>query len=149
MKKILISILLVALTMTSLFLSGCSDFNFNPTGRWNFSEDLLYINDELAEKTTAENDIRMNNVSIVFEKSGTGYIDSHTKSKIKFTYEYNNNEVTVIMPDKSDNPNKPDNRRIKYMVSDDWKTLSRIDTQTITDENGKKITYREEFVYKK
>lgn len=151
-KTLIITILSITALILSMLLTGCSDFAFNPTGQWHFSEDLLYIDDELAQKITPEDDVRMNNVTLVFEKSGTGYIDSSTKNKVHFTYEYNGNEITIKMPNNNaDNKNTGNENDvlIKYTVSDDQKTISRVDTQNITDENGKKITYREEFIYKK
>ena len=69
MKKVISICIILTICLTSIFISGCSDFAFNPIGRWSFVEDIYYSNDKPYSKVTSEDDPAMKNVAVVFEKS--------------------------------------------------------------------------------
>ena len=114
MKK-LISAVAVTVVVLALCFSGCSDFGFNPIGRWNLTEDRIYYGDKLDTVITHKDDPMMKNLALVFEKSGTGYRDSGTKNKTGFTYDYDDSKVTVYY--------QLDNKKVVCSVSKDQKSI--------------------------
>ena len=66
MKKVISICIILTICLTSICISGCSDFAFNPIGRWSFVEDIYYSNDKPYSKVTSEDDPAMNNVAVVF-----------------------------------------------------------------------------------
>ena len=94
MKKIVI--ILSGLLTIALVLGGCSDFAFNPVGRWTFSEQRIYTDDVLTDTLPPDSGF---SVALVFQKSGTGYIDSGTKTTMPFTYDYTDSTVTITRSD--------------------------------------------------
>lgn len=139
MKKRVAIVGLIITVMTALLISGCSDFGFNPIGRWKLTENRLYVGETLKDKLTPDKDPRMNNVSIVFEKSGTGYVDSGSENKTNFTYDYGDDVITIYYPNKQKGlEGQPDEIKVVYSVSKDQKTIML--TQYYTDG-------REEFIY--
>ena len=74
MKRKTIALLFLMITLLC-GMTGCADFAFNPIGRWDFIEQRMYIDDVLQEDD-ADNPVI--HTSLVFQKSGTGYIDAYT-----------------------------------------------------------------------
>ena len=148
MKKKLAGIGAVWILLMICCLSGCGDFAFNPIGTWHYAEHNYYADEELFQHDTPENETMMKNVSLVFQKSGTGYVDSGTDDHLGFTYEYNDKEITMTMDSAL---NKQDGKKtaVTYLVSDDGKTIMRVMEQTIKSKDGKEIPYREEFIYQR
>lgn len=141
MKKgaIILSLLVTALIF---IMSGCSDFSFNPIGRWEAKEQRLYENDKITD-TMKFNDNSARIPALVFKKSGTGYIDSGTKNTLGFTYEYNDNEVTITRSAAGNDP-----VTTVYQVRDNGTslvvTLNEYDAE---EASGKTTHVREEIVF--
>lgn len=151
MRKIISICIVLTICLTAICISGCSDFAFNPIGRWNFIEDVYYSNDKPYSKVTNKDDPSMKNVAIVFEKSGTGYIDSGTKTPIRFTYEYDEKEIKINITDsRNQNNTLSSNNTIVYTVSDDKQTIKfATKNEKRTDENGNSVDFHEERVFKR
>lgn len=122
MKKI-ISVILFSIIFSSLFLmSGCSDFTFNPIGKWK-----LEIADEDYE------DFNVYTFEYIFEKSGTGYITANgSYTNNIFTYEYDND--TVYISTKS--PKGEVSEAQAFKLKDDKLISNGFE---YTAENGQKI----------
>ena len=153
MKKVISICIILTICLTSICISGCSDFAFNPIGRWSFVEDIYYSNDKPYSKVTSEDDPAMKNFAVVFEKSGTGYIDSGTKTPIRFTYEYNEKEITMTITDRRNQNNGSDistNTELKYIVSDDKQTIKSVTkNEKRKDEKGNEVDFHEERIFKR
>jgi len=138
MKKIF---LFLVCTILVFSMSGCSDFGFNPTGEWKFVSDNVYDEERnLIDSALAEDNSILNDLLIVFEKSGTGYT-SVTGIKVdEFTYSYDNDSISVTYL-----PNEyHEEITVEFKPSEDGKNIIRSVT---TVENG--VTYTEENLYKR
>ncbi len=133
----------VLLSVIVLCMSGCSDFRFNPIGTWTFSELKEYKDGKLIQTITSDEDPYMKEATLTFKKSGTGYIGGNKKDQ-KFTYEYTDDSVTLNITDKSN-----DNYDVDYEVRDNGGSLVRIIEKESVDENGKKVSLREEVIFKR
>lgn len=128
------------LLLVIMSMGGCADFAFNPIGRWTFVEQRLYTDGTLTDTLPPE---QGHTVSLVFKKSGNGYIDSGTKDTMSFTYEYTDKDVTVTRTQKQD-ITKPS----VYQVTDNGqKLIYVVDEAELTDEQGNSVHYRVENVF--
>lgn len=142
MKKIISALVSVCLVFSMVILSGCSDFAFNPIGKWKLTDDILYDADGHEMSHETDDDMLNQNIFYVFEKSGTGYKDINGTKTLTFTYEYNDEEISVTF-EQSD-------KTVKYKISDDGKTITNSETTTISDpETNSKTTIREDKIFKK
>ncbi len=142
MKKSII-LLISILTLLLFTVSGCSDFEFNPIGTWNSSEQRLYADGELMDTTSLENGTQ---VSLVFKKSGTGYIDAGTDNKHGFTYTYDSKEVSIT---RTDTPADPRDGHAVYQVENGGSSLLSVQEFDTENENGKTVHCRYEVVFKR
>lgn len=144
MKRI-IAITAAVIAAVLLTMSGCSDFAFNPIGRWEAVEMRTYEDGKMIETADQKELGGAGRSALVFKKSGTGYIDSGTRNNLEFTYDYNDSEITVTR-----SVNGLDPVVTKYKVTDNGSTL----TVTLSEfedlnSNGIKSSYREEMVFKR
>jgi len=137
MKKL---ILVLISAMMVIFLCSCSDFGFNPTGHWKFVSDTLYANGKEISVARAEDNEILDHIIIIFEKSGTGYIDSYGEKTDFFTYSYDNDGVKVIYLSDGHHGEIT----VEFKPSKDGKTIRRIEQRK---ENG--VEYREENIFKR
>ena len=138
MKKIFL-LLLTAFTILSV--GGCSDFGFNPTGHWQFESDNVYSEGKLIDSATPENIPMLADIIMVFEKSGTGYIESLGDKTEIFKYSYDNEKVNITyLP----NENHKDEIKVEFDISDDGSKLYRV---ILSNENS--TDYSEIFTYKR
>ena len=144
MKKT-IAIIAAVIAAVLLTLSGCSDFAFNPVGRWEAVEMKIYEDGKLSETKSIDELGSSVQAALVFKKSGTGYIDSGTRNKLDFTYDYNDSEVKV-----SRSANGSDPVETVYTVSDNGSALSvTVSEYEATNSKGTESTYREEIIFKR
>lgn len=132
--------LLGVLVLLVFTMNGCADFAFNPIGRWHFTEQRVYVDNQLTETVPAETH---QYVDLVFQKSGTGYIDSGMREHLAFTYEYTDTEVTVTRTNAKDAAPPT-----VYRVSDDGHTLACVISEyDERNEKGIQQHYRLETVF--
>ena len=143
MKKIF---LILTIILTVLSVVGCSDFGFNPTGHWAFVSDNLYANNELIDSATPDNVPMLGKITMVFEKSGTGYIDVDGFKSDFFRYSYDDKTITIkYLP----NEHHSDEVTVKFSVSQVDSTIYRTTTEDKNDSDGNNIHYEEIFAYKR
>ena len=156
MKKYICAFVSVILILSLNIMSGCSDFDFNPLGAWEYVEEIYYINGKEAERVEKEN-MQYESMKYIFEKSGTGYISVNDDRTLDFTYDYDNNKVVIHMKSlntSSDSENNDDNIiDTEYKIVDNKKNnstnLIRTEEYKAKDENGKEINVKAEFVLEK
>lgn len=137
MKKF---VLILMCAVMVIFLCGCSDFGFNPTGHWKFVSDTLYADGKEISATRAEDNAILDHMIVIFEKSGTGYIDAYGEKTEFFTYSYDSDSIRVTyLPDGHHGE-----VTVEFKPSKDGKTIRRI---SYIKENG--VEYREENVYER
>ncbi len=141
MKKIC---LMAVAVMLLLAMSGCSDFGYNPTGYWVFTSDDLYENDKMIDSVTGEDNDFMARMFLIFEKSGTGYMDAAGLKTNLFTYTYEGDTVTLTFLPNEYNPEEVVS---EFRFSQDGKKLIRTKITQEPDSNGDMATYREEYIY--
>lgn len=130
-------LMIAACLLSSLSMSGCSDFGFNPVGSWKLTSDKIYIDGQFASdekpgylKTegSKENNyepvfIYMGDLVYKFGKSGTGIICVDNQEEVlqtqDFTYEYNDNEVILYISDDYSRRNNFDPVEMHYAVKKD------------------------------
>lgn len=149
MKKRFFAIIAL-LAVALLALTGCSDFAFNPIGRWHPTEIHLYEDGKLVQTTPIDQNgdifdggIYDNNIPIEFKKNGTGAVIS--ASNIPFTYEYTDEEVRIesISPDGKKSSSV-------YYVSDGGNALTHLVQEgNYTDDKGKTHHYEEIWTYRR
>ena len=137
MKKFFAFLVGTALVIS---LSGCSDFDFNPTGHWQFVSDTLYADGKIADIARAEDNSILADMKIVFEKSGTGYLTASGVRVDDFTYSYDNEYINITFLENE----LHEEIAAKFKVSDDGKNITRIEN-SIEDN----ISYTEEFLYQR
>ena len=121
-------------------MSGCSDFGFNPTGQWQFVSDTLYADGTVADIARAEDNSVLSDMKIIFEKSGTGHLDSVGVKVDDFTYSYDDESITITFL-----ANDYHGEIVaEFKISDDGQTIVR--TENSTENN---ISYTEEYLYKR
>lgn len=122
MKRIRAAALLLSGLVCMSVFSACSDFAFNPIGKWEFTTMI----DTDGEEYDVYEDIFSSkyHVYLVFEKSGTAYFmydDEVASERITYTYEYDDESVTITAYDTY-----TDDVTVfsDYVVSDDGQTLT-------------------------
>ncbi len=154
MKKYICAFLSAAIIFSLIIMSGCSDFEFNPLGTWEYSEEIYYIDGKEVNRVE-KNDMLYGGMKYIFEKSGTGYIDVANYRSQEFTYDYDDKNVFVhlIIPDDMDASKIPNNNGIvetEYTVydsdGDSPAKLIRTEEYKAKDENGKEVSVKTEYV---
>lgn len=149
MKKFFLGITVCISVMSILTLGGCSDFGFNPIGRWKFVLDELYIENSLADSLDIEkesDDSVISNMYIVFEKSGTGYFDNNGIKSQYFTYEYTQDTITMTFEPTA---YQPESFTTSYKVIDDGKKIVYSDDMEFLDDEGETVKGYESFTYRR
>ncbi len=161
--RLLATLLLISgIIASAVSLSGCSDFSFNPIGKWKLSSDIIYCDGKFFsdEKPgymkTALNDnsdpsyIYMGDLIYSFGKSGTGTVSvddgkSVTKT-MDFTYTYTDKEVTIHLTDDYYRRNNLDSVEVRYSVENDKNGALILKTQDkykAQDTSGKQHDFNE------
>lgn len=134
MKKVLRTITALTLLCCILVLSACSDFAFNPLGKWKFTSYILN-NEECIDTVENTNKIfgtEDSSLYWVFEKSGTAYMsigNERIKDRTTYTYEYDEQKLYIYIYDTF--TEKIDYVQ-EYTISEDGQTI----VWTVTDEKG-------------
>ncbi|WP_418517694.1 hypothetical protein [Pseudoruminococcus massiliensis] len=98
MKKLYAVIISILVLCGSVFMSGCSDFTFNPIGKW----------ENIETKTVDGLDVEDpydRSFYLIFRHDGTAYMTlGDTKLDVDFSYIYDDESVTITSkPQNSDN----------------------------------------------
>lgn len=99
MKKNLRLILIVSMIFCISIFSACSDFAFNPLGKWKFESYTVNGEEHIKEAMGVYSD---SSLYLVFEKSGTAYFmmnDEQLDMRTTYTYEYDDNTITLTVYD--------------------------------------------------
>lgn len=143
MKRLACVLITVLIFVSSAFMSGCSDFEFNPVGHWRLTDDILYADGQEIEHDRPE-DMAFKYFEYVFGKTGTGYIAVNGTKTFDFTYEYEGNTVTVLINDPYSGKKPEENKNI-FSLSDSG-SLVRTETGQVDADHGKTIEIKEEFI---
>ncbi len=149
MKKIISVIMIIAMLAAMTVMSGCSDFSFNPLGKWYIISDDLYNGDKLLESTKFQDEHSFDQMAFVFEKSGTGYFqidDMDVDNRQYFTYEYDDETVTVTYQ-----TDDPDVQPVTLHVSEDKEEIvNQFERYAYDDDDLSKIVeLQEKIVYRR
>lgn len=155
-------LLITGIVASVASMGGCSDFGFNPVGKWKLSSDKIYCDGKFFSdekpgymKTSLNNDddpafIYMGDLVYNFGKSGTGTVcvdDGKSVTKtMDFTYTYSENEVTLHLTDDYYRRNNLDSVEVKYTVETDENgtvTLKTQDKFKAQDTSGKEHDFNE------
>ena len=142
MKKKLI-LLFVLVCAVLLSLCGCSDFAFNPVGRWEARKEILYADGTVQYSGDLAEGQYGVLPALVFKKTGTGYIDSGTKTTLEFTYEYTDDKVTIERAQTGTDQTVS----VEYEVKDNGSSLVAVIEEYDGEENGKTVHYRRDIVF--
>ncbi len=96
MKKIYAIILSMLVLCGSVFMSGCSDFAFNPIGKW----------ENIESKTTEGvkiEDPYNQSFYLVFRHDGTAYMMLGDEYLIKSEYSYTYDDEKIVLTSKEEN----------------------------------------------
>lgn len=96
MKKIYAVILSILVLCGSVFMSGCSDFAFNPIGKW----------ENVESKTTEGVEIKdpyNQSFYLVFRHDGTAYMMLGDEYLIKSEYSYTYDDDKIVLTSKEEN----------------------------------------------
>ena len=144
MKRKLVASLMILFVFV-LALGGCSDFAFNPIGRWNVAEERLYADGEL-EYTKDVKDFEFGGqTALVFKKTGTGYIDSGAKEKLNFTYEYTDKNITINLAAHQAIPETT----VVYETAENGSEIIATTQEFDDEKNGKKIHYKKQVIFRR
>lgn len=134
MRKI-ISIAISTIILFSVsFISGCSDFEFNPLGKWTLIDDVVYHNNVEYSRDDINTNIFV--LEYIFEKSGTGYIlVDNTPIDSDFTYKYNNETLNITFVKTGTS--------LEYKISDDRTQMVNTTENEYINENGETVNVRE------
>ena len=137
---------LLLLLAVIISMSGCADFAFHPIGRWEYiNEQRVYVDGKLVDTEKEEGFFSGFSVTLVFQKSGTGYVDSGIKEKQRFNYEFDDKQITITYEDTKRYPEP-----ITYNVIDNGKELTVVaDEYDYQESNGKMAHCRIESVFRK
>ncbi len=164
MKKILRRIISIAAAvsigaLSSLSMTGCSDFDFNPIGKWKLTSDKTFMDDKLyseekigylmidAGEGKDPVPMYMGDLIYTFTKSGTGIITVYNEKNGNsfdaqdFTYEYDDKEVVLYISDDNMRREKMPPAEIRYGIETDKDgniILKSQDKQDVTDTSGNK-----------
>ena len=162
MKKKLRALLIITLTLCIAFLSsvtmgGCSDFDFNPIGKWKLTSDKTYLDGKLyldnkpgymlmdAGEGKEPVPVYMGDLIYTFTKSGTGIISVYNDvtgqsyDAQDFTYEYDEKNVVLHISDDHSRREKLDPVKMVYSIEkkDGSIILKSQDKYTVKDTDGK------------
>ncbi len=150
MKKIMAILAASAMSVSVLAMSGCDDFRFNPIGKWKLTDDIVYDEQSNELEHGTEEEMAFGGMTIVFEKSGNGYIEVDGYKTQEFTYLYSDKEVSIFpFASQSELPDETDadiNPSVVYQVSKDGKQISSSNTQTFNTTDEGIITLTEKLV---
>lgn len=121
MKKLYAVILSMLVLCGSVFMSGCSDFAFNPIGKWENVQTT--INGEKFEGILDKN----TKICWVFCHNGTAYITVDGEHAKNSDYSYTYTDKQVILTSKADS-----SAQLIYSVKDNGSTLELNNGTTIT-----------------
>lgn len=148
MKKFICIILSIISLSSVMLMGGCSDFDFNPIGKWRLTDDIVYYDGVEAEHEAQDDMIY--ETYYVFEKCGTGYIlvcDQMSDTRtLEFTYEYDNQDIVVTFTNISNDGTQPTE---KFTVSGDRTQIVDTTASEYTDEDGNIVQISEDIVLKK
>ncbi|MGN0538020.1 MAG: hypothetical protein ACI4M3_08605 [Acutalibacteraceae bacterium] len=134
MKKILRVITALTLLCCILMLSACSDFDFNPLGKWKFTS-YIVNNEECIDMVHNTNKLfspEDPSLYWVFEKNGTAYMlmgNEKLQERTTYTYEYDKQNINIYVYDTF--TNEIDYIQ-EYTISENGQTI----VWTVTDEEG-------------
>lgn len=151
MKKILSGLLSVCLLFAVILMGGCSDFQFNPIGTWEYTDEILYVDGKEFLHSTKDN-MQYETMQYIFEKSGTGYITVDGDKTLSFTYDYDDSQVTLHMLKLKDNAHKNDPDEmidLVYQVQSDQQKMIRTEEDNANDEEGKTVHLKAEYILTK
>lgn len=162
MKKFLRSLIITVLTiciavLSAVSMGGCSDFAFNPIGKWKLSSDKTYIDGEVysdhkpgyllsaSKKNEDPKWVYMGDLIYTFTKSGTGIISVYNKDTgdnveaEDFTYEYNDKEVIIHISNDQIRRDYEEPVEVRYSIEekDGSIILKNQDKTTVKDTAGK------------
>lgn len=120
MKRIFSFILAVWVAVFAALMSGCSDFGFNPLGKWYIALDEVYADGKVI--TSIESEKMIYKSYYVFEKTGTGYILVEDLRTFDFVYDYTDETVNVTTLAKAENSMTQENF-MEYKVAEDGKSM--------------------------
>ena len=146
MKRLLSALSAVLIIVT--FLSGCSDFEFNPVGIWRLTEESLYVDDQLIQNEKKGQDGQYK-LDYCFNKSGTGYITVNGSKTLDFTYKYDGKSVTVYLNDPYSGIPPEENKSVFELADNGSLRRIRVQTQEVIDDKTKSpvnIELKEEFI---
>lgn len=157
MKKVACTMLSALLFFSVMLMSGCSDFEFNPIGEWEFTTEIYYENGKEVERVEKD-EMAFKGTKYIFEKSGTGYITIGDLRTVEFTYEYDSDKVTLHMQvpksvaDTADS-DEPEIVDIEYTISSknggNDNCLTRVAEFTTLDENNNEVAVRDVYILTK
>ncbi len=154
MKKCAYGLLSVIFLFSLIILNGCSDFSFNPLGTWEYNEEIYYVDGKEVERVEKK-DMLYESTKYIFEKSGTGYITVSDDPTLNFTYDYDDEKVTlhIKQPDgvnNSDGGTNGGTSDTEYKIinnkNDDSISLVRTEKYKAKDDNGKEVEVKVEYV---
>lgn len=164
MNKILRSFISVTAALcvgvlSAVSMGGCSDFAFNPIGKWKLTGDRIYMDDKLyseekpgylymdAGEGKEPIPIYMGDLIYTFTKSGTGVItvvndvNGTSFDTQDFTYEYDEKEVVLHISDDNMRRENMEPAEIHYGIEKDKDgniTLKSQDKNDVNGSDGKK-----------
>ena len=120
MKKLYAVIISILVLCGSVFMSGCSDFEFNPIGKW---ENVQTIIDGKKFEGILDNDAK---ICFVFQHNGIAYMTvGGERIKNDYSYTYTDEQVTLTSKDDS-------SAQLIYSVKDNGSTLELNNGTTVT-----------------
>lgn len=120
MKKNLRLVLVVSVIFCMSILSACSDFAFNPLGKWKFESYTVNGEENINEIMGMYSG---SSLYLVFEKSGTAYFMMNNEQldmRTTYTYEYDDNSITLTVYDTLTKVSQSQ----QYTVSEDKQSIS-------------------------
>ena len=151
MKKILSAIFSVIMMISICSMTGCSDFDFNPIGVWEYTDEVLYVDGKEFLHRTKET-MQYESMQYIFEKSGTGYITVDGDRALSFTYDYDDSKIILHMLKPKDNKHLDDPDEfidMIYTLQSDKNKMVRTQKDSAKDENGKLVNLKAEYTLTK
>ncbi len=158
MKKLLKLLIISAAAFALISFSGCGLLPFNPTGRWVFTDDVLYANGKESDHAREE-DMPFGDMSYVFDKNGTGRIEVNGTPTYYFYYTVNDKDVKMFLnkrvKDNSKSGNTVDMEPFEIdltLVSDNdfvGAQMQNVVEDDSTDEDGNTTHFKEVLTYTK
>lgn len=135
MKRMISIISAAAVCAAALTLGGCSDFSFNPIGKWTLDKTVVRWKDNIID--TAKYD--ENTMSLVFGKSGTGTKKMLGDSSLDKSFAFETEDTTVRVSYKNFAEN--DDSIEIYQLSDDGKSLVTVVIEPTFVDKEAKLTF--------